>query len=297
MKREKICEIIENIDDKYIEEAAEYSGETKFKKQHTFSKLKALAACIAIIFAATGGYFIFRTAVPPKNIIYESDYFAADRAFDLSDTPRYVGATKYVFVAKVNETHDYYTERLFHDFPAVIDYFDSEFTECRLTVVSNIKGDLAVSKDFSYYKSAGVNKLRTRIVLYDRDDTLPEVGKYYVFFGTVHPDGTMTGGGTYPLENGINESNLETSAVYQKYVDAYNNQIITHRKFDYMCSADINYDDGSYNAEIYAEYLKWNEGIEKKYAAEQSMNYEEFHKKHFDYKYDNAVKKGNPKIQ
>lgn len=297
MKREKISEIIENIDEKYIDEAAEYSGETKFKKQHTFSKLKALAACIALIFAATGGYFLFRTAFPPKAVRYYSDYVSADRAFDLSDTRRYVGATRYVFVAKVTETYDYYTERLFHDFPAVVDYYDSEFTECRLKIITNIKGDLAVNKEFSYYKSVGVNKLRTHIILYEKGDVLPEVGKYYVFFGFAHPDGTMTGGGTYPLEDGINESNFEESAVYQKYVDAYNNQIITYRDFDYMCSADINYDDGSYNAEIYAEELKWQEEIHRKYAAEQSMSYEEFHKKHFDYKYDKAIKRGNPKIQ
>lgn len=297
MKREKISEIIENIDEKYIEEAADLSIGIKSNNKRTFSSIKVLAACVAMVFATTGGYFLFRTAFPPKAVRYYSDYVSEDRAFALSDTRRYIGATKYVFVAKVIETHDYYTERLFPDFPAVVDYYDSEFTECRLTVINNIKGDLAVGKDFSYYKVAGVNKLRTHIILYENGDVLPEVGKYYVFFGVVHPDGTMTGGGTYPLEDGINESNLETSAIYRKYVDAYNKQIITYRDFDYMCSADINYDDGSYNAKVYAEYLKWDEEIDRKYAAEQSISYEEYHKKHFDFKYDRAVKKGNPKIK
>lgn len=297
MKREKISEAIGNIDSKYIEEASEYSGETKLKSQRRFSKIKALAASIAVIFAATGGYFLLRTTFPPTSVRYYSDFVSENRVFDLSDAPRYVGATRYVFVAKVTETHDYYTERLFHNFPAVVDYYDSEFTECRLKVITNIKGDLAVNKEFSYYKSVGVNKFRTHIILYEKGDVLPEVGKYYVFFGFAHPDGTMTGGGTYPLEDGINESNFEESSVYQKYVDAFNNQIITYSKFDYMCSADINYDDGSYNADIYAEELKWQEEINRKYAAEQSMSYEEYAKKYISDEYYKAVKKGNPKIK
>lgn len=299
MKREKISEAIGNISQKYIDEAAVYSNETTNAKKYTFSRLTAIAACFAVILATTCCYFLWRTVSPPKAVRYYSDYYSVDRAFNLDDPRAYVGATKYVFVAKVTETHDYYTERLFHDFPAVIDYFDSEFTECRLNVITNIKGDLEVGKEFSYYKAVGISKLRTYIMLEDRNDILPESGKYYVFFGIVHADGTMTGGGTFPLEDGITESNLEKSAVYQKYVDAYNNQIVRYRSYydDYLCTADINYGDGSYNAEIYAEYLKRQEEIVRRYAEEQSMTYEEFYEKHFDFKYDKAVKKGNPKIQ
>lgn len=299
MKREKISEAIGNISQKYIDEAAAYSGKLTPVKKHTFSRLTAIAACFAVILATTCGYFLWRTVFPPKVVRYYSDYYSADLAVNLDDPRAYVGATKYVFVAKVTETHDYYTERLFHDFPAVIDYFDSEFTECRLNVIKNIKGDLEVGKEFSYYKAVGISKLRTCIMLKDRNDILPEVGKYYVFFGIVHADGTMTGGGTFLLEDGITESNLEESEVYQKYVDAFNNQIVRYRSYydDYLCKADINYGDGSYNAEIYAEYLKQKEEIDRRYAEEQSMSYEEFYEKHFDFKYDKAVKKGNPKIQ
>lgn len=297
MKREKISEAIGNISQKYLDEAAPYSGGAKVV--HTFPKLRAIAACLAVIFAATCGYFLWRTVFPPKTVRYSSDYYSADLAIVLNGPREYVGATKYVFVAKVTETHDYYTERLFHDFPAVIDYFDSEFTECRLNVIKNIKGDLEVGKEFSYYKAVGISKLRTCIILNDREDVLPEVGKYYVFFGIVHADGTMTGGGTFPLEDGITENNLEESATYQKYVDAFNNQIVRYHSFpdDYLCTADVNFGGGSHNAEVYAEYLKWQEEIDRKYAEEQSMSYEEFYEKHFDFKYDKAVKKGNPKIK
>lgn len=298
MKREKISEVIENIDQKYIDEAAGYSGESKAVKKHRFSRFTAIAACLAVIFVTTCGYFLWRTAFPPKTVRYYSDYHTSD-GINIDDPRVHVGVSKYVFVAKVTETHDYYTERLFHRFPKIIDYFDGEFTECRLNVITNIKGNLAVGKEFSYYKVGGINEFRTCTMLEDEDDVLPEVGKYYIFFGGAHADGTMTGGGTFPLEDGITESNLEESAIYQKYVDAFNNQIVISHSYtyDYLCTADINYGDGSYNAEVYAEYLKWEEEIDRKYAKKQSMTYEEFHEKYFDYKYYEAVKKGNPKIK
>ncbi|MDE5994773.1 MAG: hypothetical protein K2G60_04590 [Oscillospiraceae bacterium] len=299
MKREKISEAIGNISQKYIDEAAVYSSETTNAKKHTFSRLTAIAACFAVILATTCGYFLWRTVFPPKTVRYYSDYWSSDTAVNYKDDREYVGSFSYVFVAKVTETHDYYTERLFHRFPAVVDYYDSEFTECRLNVIMNIKGDLEVGKEFSFYKGIGVNKIRTCIIIYRDDDVLPEVGKYYIFAGFAHADGTMTGGGIFSLENGITESNLEESAVYQKYVDAFNNQIVKYHSIavDYLCTADINYGDGSYNAKIYAEDLKRQEEIDRKYAEEQSMSYEEFYKKHFDFKYDKAVKKGNPKIK
>ncbi|MCH5170104.1 MAG: hypothetical protein J1F24_02330 [Oscillospiraceae bacterium] len=297
MTREKISDVIENIDQKYIEEASAYCGEAKAVKKHKFSRLTAIAACLAVIFAITCGYFLWRTAFPPKTVHYYSDYHTSD-GINIDDPRVHVGVSKYVFVAKVTETHDYYTERLFHRFPKIIDYFGGEFTECRLNTITNIKGNLEVGKEFSYYKVGGINEFRTCVMLESEDDVLPEVGKYYIFFGGAHADGTMTGGCTFPLEDGITESNLEESAIYQKYVDAFNNQIVTYNLHsDYLCTADINYGNGSYNAEVYAEYLKWQEEIDRKYAEEQNMSYEEFHKKYFDYKYDEAVKKGNPKIK
>lgn len=297
MKRERISDAIGNINQKYIDEAAIYSGGAKVVR--TFPKLTAFAACIAVIFTATLGYFLFRTVFPPKNIINLGNY-ASNDGIDISDPRKYVGISSYVFVAEVTETHDYYTERLFHRFPDVIDYYDMEFTECRLNVITNIKGNLAVGNVFSYYKVGGVNKSRTGVIIYGRDDIMPKVGKYYVFFGVTHPDGTMTGGGTFPLEDGITESNLEDSAVYQKYIDAYEHQIIpySYNSYNYLCSADIHYGDGSYNAKLYEEQLKKDEEIDRKYAKEHSMSYEEYKKKYpTKTEYYKAVKKGNPHIK
>lgn len=85
------------------------------------------------------------------------------------------------------------------------------------------------------------------------------------------------------LEAGINESNLEQSEIYQTYLDAYENQILPNSQSiypDFLCTADENYGDGTYNAELYEDYAK----LKKETGS-------------FDEELDKAVKKGNKKIK
>lgn len=259
--------------------------------------LKRIIPIVCIVIAiAVGGYFVWRNSRIPTKIIYRE---SADTDVNVDDPREFVGVSRYVFVGKVEETYDYYTEKSKHEFPDILDYFGGEFTECRLKIIADIKGNLEIGNEFSYYKVGGINKSRTCIIL-DEGDTLPEAGKYYIFTGLAHADGTITGGGTFPLEDGVNENNLESSKIYQTYVDAFNNQILPKSKGlypDFLCTADKNYGDGSYNAKLYSEFLKTMEKIDKKYAEEKSISYEEYQEKYFDYKYDKAVKKGNPKIK
>lgn len=204
---------------------------------------------------------------------------------NMSDPREVVGVSDYVVVGYIEEMHDYYTEKHKHDFPALLDYYDMAFTECKLTVVTNIKGNIEGGTEFSYYKTGGINWLRTGIWLDEEGDVYPEVGKYYIFRGAAHPDGTVTGGGlnsTIPLEDGINESNLEESAIYQTYLDAAKNQIKhSDDPYDYLCTADVNYGDGTYNAELYAQYLEHKKEIDS----------------NIDEEYYEAIKDGNPKIE
>ena len=159
-------------------------------------------------------------------------------------------------------------------------------TEC-------IKGNIPVDETLSYYKVGGVTGLRTSIYLDVEEDYIeqgyvdyyPEEGKYYIFRGIAHPDGTITGGGTFStdlLEDGINATNYRESKVYQKWINAYENQIIyDNDDYKYLCSADADYGDGTYNAEIFGKY---KESREKKGSS-------------VDEKYYKAVKDGNPKIK
>lgn len=61
------------------------------------------------------------------------------------------------------------------------------------------------------------------------------------------------------LENGINADNLETSKLYQEYVDAAENQIKNpHPSLsdNFLAKNDVDYGDGSHNAQIQKEILK-----------------------------------------
>lgn len=259
-------------------------------------KIKTSILCLFLVAAiGTAGLLIWRYNRTPTKIVYTP---SGDTDVNLDDPREVVGVSDYVFIGKVEETYDYFSQKNKREFPEIIDYFGGEFTECRLKIIADIKGDLSVGNVFSYYKVGGINKSRTSIVLTE-GDVLPEVGKYYLFTGGAHADGTMTGGITIPLEDTVTENNLEESKIYQQYVDAFNNQILPKNKGlypDFLCTADKEFGDGSYNAELYSAYCKMEEEIDRKYAEEQSISYEEYKKKHPD-EYDKAVKKGNPKIK
>lgn len=191
----------------------------------------------------------------------------------------------------VEETYDYYTQKSSRDFPDVIDYYDREFTECVVKVVEPIKGELIKGETFSFYKTGGITKDREYFYL-DPGDLIPEVGKYYIFTGKAHPDGTVTGGGTngtIELEAGITAENIGNSEIYKAYTYAYENQILpsdidpftgemtVSELVRYFAKADKNYGDGTPNALIYA---KENE----------KRNY-------VDERYDKALKTENKKIK
>lgn len=237
--------------------------------------------CVLLVVTVVGGYVAWENYTPTE-IQY---MMPADTTVNLGDPCEVVGVSEYVFVGYVQDIYDYYTEKSNRKFPEIVDYYDMPFTECRVKIVSTIKGTLKEDEVFSFYKVGGVTANRSHILL-DYEDIMPEKGKYYIFTGIAHADGTMTGGGTngtIELEAGIDESNLEQSKVYQTYLDAYVNQILPESKGiypDFLCTADKNYGDGTYNAELYEDYaeLKKEKGS-------------------FDEELDKAVKDGNKKIK
>ena len=227
-------------------------------------------------------FVVWQNHVPTK-IKYLSEISVSDTAIAWSNPREAVGVSDYVFVAYVEETHDYNSKKFTRDFPAIIDYNSTVYTECKVKVISNIKGCLEEGTEFSLYKWGGINWLRTSYLLHD-NDKIPETDQYYIFAGKCYPDGTMLVGGaeqTIKLEDGIDSTNFEQSKTYKKYVDAHKNQITDHADtFHYLCTADINYGDGTHNAEVFAQYLEYRE--------ENGSS--------VDKDYYKAVKKGNPKI-
>ena len=211
-----------------------------------------------------------------------------ESSINLNNLQEVIGVNDYVFVGYVEETYDYNHDRFFHKFPEIIDYYGGPFTECKVTVIESIKGNIEKDTVLSYYKVGGVTSLRTSIYLDVEEgqvDYYPQKDNYYIFRGSAHPDGTITGGGTYStdkLEKGYDETTYKQSSVYKKWIDAYENQITENAcpPF-YLCSADADYGDGTYNAEIYEAYIK---------TKAENSNY-------VDEEYYKALKNGNPKIK
>lgn len=211
--------------------------------------------CIAVATGAAIGYHSWITYIPT-----EIDYICCDTRYNPYNPREVVGTQAYVFVGFVEETHDYMTEKYTRKFPEIIKKSDRPKTECKVKVIKNIKGNLQEGVSFSFYKGGGITEDRKYIELYD-NDLIPEVGKYYIFTGYAHEDGTVTGGGpngTIELESDITAENLESSKLYQEYVDAAENQVLFGKNLfiEFLAKADKNYGDGSYNAQIQKEILK-----------------------------------------
>lgn len=254
-------------------------------------KHRKLLTILLSVFVVLSILFVAWFNYKPTKITYFKG--CIESVIDINNLQEIIGITDYVFVGYVEEIYDYNHDRLFHKFPKVIDYYGGPFTECKVTVTECIKGNIPVGETLSYYKVGGVTWLRTSIYLDVEEsyieegyvDYYPEKGNYYIFRGIAHPDGTITGGGIFStdlLEEGINATNYKQSKVYQKWFDAYENQIISdYDDYKYLCSADEDYGDGTYNAKIFAEYLNWKDKIDSP----------------IDENYYKAVKKGNPKIK
>lgn len=219
--------------------------------------LKVISVILAVIIFGTGCYFLWRITLAPK----KAAYYASEPTYIASDFRQVVGYHPYVFVGFIEETHDYMTERFKRNFPETVKEIDRPMTECNVKVIKNIKGNLTEGVTFSLYKSGGVSKNLMYIEM-EQNSIMPESGKYYIFIGYAHKDGTVTVGewpGIVELESGINADNLDASEFYQKYAEAAKNQIKNpHVSLSdkFLAKNDKNYGDGSYNQQVYQEILK-----------------------------------------
>ncbi len=216
--------------------------------------------CIIVVSSIAGGVLYFQKNHIPNKI----EYIHSNTTINIDDPREVVGSQRYVFVGFVEETYDYFMEKDTREFPEIIKNYNDATTECRVKIVKNIKGNLTENITFSFFKDGGISEDRKCIQLHE-NDLIPEVGKYYIFTGYAHEDGTVTGGGpngTIELESGITAENLETSKLYQKYVDAFNNQILPSIDSGipmYVAKEDINYDNGKYNKQLYQKSLNESE--------------------------------------
>ncbi len=93
MKRQKISEIIENINPKYIDEATEYNGKVKISQGKVWHKRAAAAACFALVLAISIPFaknlFLSQDKLPVVDPIalveYEDAYFEVIEDPDLTE--------------------------------------------------------------------------------------------------------------------------------------------------------------------------------------------------------------------
>lgn len=203
----------------------------------------------------------------------EISYITNDSSINTNDPRKVVGIKTYVFVGLVEDTYDYFQTKQSHDFPQVIkDYEHMAFTECVVKAVKNIKGNLKEGESFSFYKVGGTSMDGKTIELCE-NDLIPEKGKYYIFTGIAHKDGTLTGGGengTIALENEINADNLADSQVYNKYVKAYEEQKTFENSTNvpYLAKNDVNYKNGEYNLSLFEKVQEEKEKVSNEVAVE-----------------------------
>lgn len=219
--------------------------------------LKFISVICAVIILGAGCYYLYSITLAPKKF----SYYISEPSYNAGNTRAVVGIHPYVFVGYIEETHDYMSERFKREFPETIKEIDLPMTECKVKIIKNIKGNLIENSSFSVYKTGGLNKSLTHIKM-EQDSIMPQSERYYIFIGYAHEDGTLTVGdhpGIVEIESGINAENLENSKLYQEYVDAAENQIKNpHPSLsdNFLAKNDVDYGDGSHNAQIQKEILK-----------------------------------------
>ncbi len=141
-------------------------------------------------------------------------------AIDTTSYREVVGSADYVFVGYVKDYID-----------TKYDPENSESIETvyAIDVKDNIKGELTKESTISLSKSGGINKRGTSFVVYE-NDTLPRIGKYYIFLVYGQPDGGILCTGensSIEIKRGEDFTNDEK---YSQILKAHKNEVVSDRK-------------------------------------------------------------------
>lgn len=154
---------------------------------------------------------------------------------DIYDPAARIGDADHVFVGRVDEMTG-----TSYKFPVMIENeigigkkeVTTPHTNYMITVLENIKGDLVTNHSIPVEKAGGWSKDGKRLTLHD-NDSLPEVGRYYIFTGYVQDDGMLLVSG--PFSNieitsvtitTDSREDIRRSSEYQEAVTAFQNQKI-----------------------------------------------------------------------
>ncbi|WP_201786295.1 cell surface protein [Peribacillus muralis] len=165
-------------------------------------------------------------------------------AVDVDDPKETVGDADYVFIGRVDEDVDTVYKN-----PVTIETRDgtkevsTPYTNYKVTVLQNIKGDLVTDTSIPIQKAGGINEDGSSVVLYE-DDALPEEGKSYVFLAYAQDDESLLVSGpnsneyvegikqdvtSEKMEKGTASLNEEAIEVVSEYENAFENEKPTER--------------------------------------------------------------------
>ncbi|MBF6673464.1 hypothetical protein [Glutamicibacter sp. FBE19] len=184
-----------------------------------------LAAAPSVAACSSGGV----TAADPGSLPVAEKH--GSFAVDVEKPAATVGDADYVFVGKVeSKVGTTYKDPVAIETENGTKEIADPYTDYKIKVLRNIKGELVSDRAIPVQKSGGVDKEQKYVVLYE-DDVLPEVGSTYVFLAYAQEDGSLLVSGlnsSLEIETGT-EMELGKSKVVQAYGEAMKNQEKTDR--------------------------------------------------------------------
>jgi len=153
-------------------------------------------------------------------------YYYISYAFDPYNLPEITGSSDYVFVAKVNKIDGF--------IPDSSGFGDSKIVYS-VQVVENIKGELITGQPIHLLKSGDLSK-GGKYYATISGDSLPELGRTYIFYAYAQPDGSLStfgGNSAIPLTSlnyleAASPSSLQNAPEFVEAVEAYQNQIVVY---------------------------------------------------------------------
>ena len=149
-----------------------------------------------------------------------------------------VGITDYVFVGVVSEEMETEYKNETHYFIEGEERIHADpLTKYKIQVLTNIKGELLTDEPIELKKDGGIALDGKSIYLYP-GDTLPVVGKTYIFSAFCQKNGTLIASG--PNSTVEIDENNQTEAI-ESFKKAYEDEIVPMERERFISLYDVNH--------------------------------------------------------
>ncbi len=200
-------------------------------KKRIIAGIAALAAVCLIL----GCFFAYQKEEDGKSVNVNTlpvKTMKASYVYDISDKKAAVGAVDYVFAGKVlsNDGTVYEDPVPMEDEDGNTIEVGSPYTHYTVQVLENMKGGLITEEPIEIVKDGGVGQDGEAVYLYE-DDSLPQVGKAYIFLAYTQEDGSLLISGMdsnilLETKEKVSMETIERTDTYKEYKEAIKHQII-----------------------------------------------------------------------